>query len=134
MKIVVDTNIIFSSLLRNNHPFLEHILLSDFSFYSINDIFIEIYKYKEKIRNNSKLSEEDIIEVLNKIFGEIVLFNIDFISIKNRKSAYDMCKNIDVKDTPFVGLTLELDALLWTGDKKLIDGLSRLGFDRFYKI
>jgi hypothetical protein len=31
-----------------------------------------------------------------------------------------------------VALTLELDGLLWTGDKKLITGLRERGFDKFF--
>lgn len=34
-----------------------------------------------------------------------------------------MTSGIDEKDTPFVALTIDLEGSLWTGDKKLINGL-----------
>ena len=41
------------------------------------------------------------------------------------QKAFDLCKNIDEKDTIYVALTLELRGGLWTGDKKLINGLEK---------
>ncbi|MBP7552934.1 MAG: DNA-binding protein [Spirochaetes bacterium] len=134
MNVIIDTNIIFSLLLKKNHPFLNHIILSELNFYSVNEIFIEIYKYKEKINKNTKLLDTDIIDILNKILNNIILFNSSFISIDSRKKAYDLCKDVDPKDIPFVALTIELEGKLWTGDIKLKNGLNKLGFNRFYYI
>ena len=33
-------------------------------------------------------------------------------------------------DLPFVALTIYLDGLLWTGDKKLLKGLAVKGFEK----
>lgn len=46
--------------------------------------------------------------------------------------ALDLCEGIDVADTPQVALTLALDGLLWTGDRRLRAGLQARGFDRFF--
>jgi predicted nucleic acid-binding protein len=46
--------------------------------------------------------------------------------------AWELCKDVDEKDMMFVALALELDALLWTTDKKLATGLLAKGFDKFY--
>jgi predicted nucleic acid-binding protein len=43
------------------------------------------------------------------------------------KSAYKLTKNVDEDDTPFVALAIEIDAILWTGDTKLINGISKKG-------
>jgi predicted nucleic acid-binding protein len=43
-------------------------------------------------------------------------------------------KVVDIKDFPFVALTIELDALLWTGDNKLKNGLKAKGFNLFYEL
>lgn len=47
---------------------------------------------------------------------------------------YDLCKDVDIKDTPFVALAIELGPSLWTGDKKLKEGLKQKGFDNFLLI
>jgi len=43
-----------------------------------------------------------------------------------------LCRDIDINDAPFVALALELEAVLWTGDKTLKNGLKDKGFDRFF--
>jgi len=50
----------------------------------------------------------------------------------DRQKAYDLCFDVDIKDTPFVSLSIDLAIPLWTGDKKLKDGLKQKGFHDFY--
>lgn len=45
------------------------------------------------------------------------------------EKAYELTKDIDEFDTPSVALALELNSPLWTGDKKLRNGLSKKGID-----
>jgi predicted nucleic acid-binding protein len=40
---------------------------------------------------------------------------------------------VDEKDTPFVALTLELKAELWTKDDTLKRGLIKKGFNSFFE-
>ncbi|HIH12377.1 TPA: hypothetical protein HA242_01515 [Candidatus Woesearchaeota archaeon] len=48
--------------------------------------------------------------------------------------AYDLCKEIDEDDAPFIALALEINGYLLTGDDKLKRGLKIKGFDRFLLI
>ena len=59
----------------------------------------------------------------NGIIERLKFVPTDFISIDSRQKAYDLCKNIDIKDTPFIALAIDLGLQIWTGDKKLKDGL-----------
>ena len=43
--------------------------------------------------------------------------------------AYQLTFDIDEKDTPFIATTISLNSILWTGDKKLITGLRKKGFN-----
>ncbi len=44
------------------------------------------------------------------------------------KKAYNLCKDIDEKDTAYVALTIELDTEFVTNDKELYNGLKSKGF------
>tara|TARA_R110002096_G_C14392562_1_gene706660 strand:+ start:252 stop:440 length:189 start_codon:yes stop_codon:yes gene_type:complete len=43
--------------------------------------------------------------------------------------AAELTKGVDESDTPFVALAMELNVPLWTGDKKLINGLREKDFN-----
>ena len=65
---------------------------------------------------------------------KIEFVNERYISKEAFYKAWQLCKDIDESDTPFVALTIELNALLWTGDKKLKEGLKKKGFNSFFEI
>lgn len=134
MRIVVDTNIIFSALLLKNSKIRDILFNNKFSFYAPNFFFSEIFKYKEKIFHCTHLSEEDVYEYLNRILENIEFVRETFISMENREAAYDLCREIDERDTPFIALALELDAYVWTGDRKLSRGLKERGFENLADI
>jgi predicted nucleic acid-binding protein len=50
------------------------------------------------------------------------------------KNAYQLTHDIDIKDTPFIALTIALEAELWSSDKKLKNALSKKGFDSFFEL
>jgi len=63
------------------------------------------------------------------VFNQITFISNDAISPEYWKIAFELVKNIDEKDTPFVATALSIDATLWTGDLKLITGLRKKGFN-----
>ncbi|WAN69275.1 PIN domain-containing protein [Moorena producens JHB] len=56
------------------------------------------------------------------------------ITAEHLATAYELCRDIDETDTPHVALTIELGGLLWTGDKKLKEGLQRKGFVQLFEL
>ena|SRR3972149_4078417 len=132
-RVVVDTNIIFSALVNAQSTFAEILLRSDHEFFVCEMALVEIFKHKDKIAKISRLSDDDLARLYHILLRRITLFKEDLVSIENRKAAYQFCLDIDESDTPHVALALELDALLWTGDKKLKDGLKAKGFKKLYE-
>lgn len=130
--IVVDTNLIFSALISSSSSIRDLLLEGQYDLYAPNYIITEIFKYKEKMLKYSKLNEEDFYVYLNGVIERIRFTPLDFISLESRQKAYELCKDVDIKDTPFVALAIELDVPLWTGDKKLIKGLEQKGFNNFF--
>ncbi|MDJ1184724.1 PIN domain-containing protein [Roseofilum casamattae] len=131
--IVIDTNILFSCLLSGESRFGEILLTSERDFFVCEQVIIELFKHKEKLVKISRLSEDEILQFYKILLKHISLYKEDLISEHNRINAYRLCQDIDESDTPHVALALELNGRLWTGDKKLKEGLKRKGFDRFFE-
>jgi predicted nucleic acid-binding protein len=131
-KVVVDTNILFSSLRAKNSKLRQVLDSEDCRFFTPNFLMVEIFKHKERILQKSKVTEDEVYEILYKTLHKINFVNEETISLGNFIEAYKLCGNIDEKDTPFVALTLELEAELWTKDDVLKRGLIKKGFSSFF--
>ena len=131
MKIVVDTNIVFSALLNANSE-IHEILLAPFGvfdFFSPELMMGELEKYSAKLSHLSKLSSSQMHEAKSRLFQCVTLISEDVISEISWQRSFDLTKDVDEKDTPFIALAIELGCPLWTGDKKLIEGVKLRGFD-----
>lgn len=133
-SVIVDTNLIFSALIPKASKIREILFESNLTFYSPNYLITEIYTHKEKLIKNSKLSESEFYLYFNGIIERINFISTDFIGTESRQKAYDLCKDVDIKDTPFVALAIELKIPIWTGDKQLKEGLKLKGFRHFFNL
>ena len=134
MVVVIDTNIVFSMLLAKGLQLRESLFDERREFYAPNFVMVEIFEKKEKLLKYSRLSETELYELMYRIFGRIKFVNEYAISRGSKTKAYELCKGIDEDDTPIIALAIELDGEVWTGDKVLVEGLKKKGFDRFFKI
>ncbi|HAL80887.1 MAG TPA: hypothetical protein DCO83_00560 [Mucilaginibacter sp.] len=134
MKIVVDTNIIFSGLLNTNSTIGELLINSKNSmeFYSCSYMRYEIQKHWEKLKKISKLSDQQLIDAQFQLFSRLKFINEDLIPQAIWKKALRFTQDIDIDDVDFVALTLYLKGTLWTGDKDLLNGLKNKGFKKVF--
>ncbi len=132
MKIVVDTNIIFSGLLNSNGTIGDLIFNSDkiFELYSCSYMRYEIFKHWERLKKISKLPEEQLQVSYSQILTRLKFINEEIIPVEIWLDAEQITKDIDIDDTDFVALTKFLKATLWTGDKVLYNGLRDLKFKK----
>ena len=132
-RIVVDTNILFSSLLHRQVR-RRQILLTDTShrFYSPRFVVVEIFKHKERIVEATQLNEDELLECLNSLLGRVTFVDEGSIPIGTWIEGRRLCADLDLKDAPFVTLALHVDGLLWTADTTLEAGLRGRGFNRFF--
>ncbi|MCW5927934.1 MAG: hypothetical protein KIT80_13550 [Chitinophagaceae bacterium] len=125
MILVVDSNIVFSALL-NPSSVIGEILIdvsNKFQFCAPEMMKYELDKYEEKIKRYSKLSTSEVSMLKDIIYSSMNFISEDLISQTNWKKAFELTKQIDEKDTPFIALALELNTKLWSGDKKLQTGI-----------
>lgn len=130
MKIVVDTNIVFSAILNSSGK-IGKILLhskSHFQFYSCSFLENELLKHKKKLLKYTKLSDENLDELQKIITGNITFINETLLPDKLLQSTEILLRNIDINDTLFVALAKQLQAKLWTGDRQLYNGLKNKKF------
>lgn len=130
--IVIDTNILFSALLRRESRFTRMILESDRVFFICESTIVELFKHKDRIVKRSKLSEAEVVRLFYTLLRRVTVSKEELIAPEVRRKAYELCVDVDEADTPHVALTIHLDALLWTGDKSLKEGLRQKGFDQFF--
>ncbi|TXD82222.1 PIN domain-containing protein [Subsaximicrobium wynnwilliamsii] len=131
MKIVIDTNIIFSGLLSPNGTISDLLLNSSntFDFYSPTYLLDELENHKKKLLKISGLSEKELGFLQRHLSKKIDLIDLESIRESTWETAIELTNHVDEFDAPFIALALELDSPLWTGDKKLIKGLNKKGID-----
>jgi predicted nucleic acid-binding protein len=132
MRVIVDTNTMFSALLNSNGR-IGRLLLDSrdkFQFYSCKYLQKEIFRHKEKIKHHSKLDDVNLSELIAIIESRI--FFIDEILLPDTviEKAKEWVADVDFDDFAFVAIANQLDAWLWTGDKKLTVGLRQKGYGR----
>ncbi len=134
MKIVVDTNIIFSTLLNSDGTIGDLIFNSNkhFQFYSCSYMRFEIQKHWEKLKKISKLSDKELEISYALILSKIKFINEEIIPVEVWLTSEKITENIDIDDIDFVALTKFLKATLWTGDKILYNGLKNIGFKKVF--
>jgi predicted nucleic acid-binding protein len=130
MKIIVDTNIVFSAILNSNSH-IGTILLNSkehFRFFTCNYLRAEILKHHDKLLKATKLPESRIAELERLVTDNITFIDERLIPQKLLLETEIQLKDIDPNDTVFVALTKYFGGKLWTGDLQLYNGLKTQGF------
>ena len=132
MKIIVDTNIVFSAILNSQGKIGQLIINGSkfFTFYTVGMLKDEIGEHKDKILKISGFTNEQFVKSYETITKRITFLDEILISDKELIKALDLVEDIDENDALFVALTNHLNGKLWTGDKKLIAGLQRKGYPK----
>ncbi len=131
MKLIIDTNLIFSSISKSNGRIAEIILNPNFHLQLTGCYFsyIELFKYKEKLLRATILEEVEFLELMYQMIKRIHFFNEGMIPKEVIDDAYKLTFDIDEKDTIFVAMGMYLNQKLWSGDKALVEGLRKKGYN-----
>ncbi|MEI8113868.1 MAG: PIN domain-containing protein [Bacteroidia bacterium] len=130
MKVVVDTNIVFSAILNSDGKIGDLLLNSSkyIDFFSIGYLHFELGNHYEKLSRISKQPIEKIVNTEYFITRAIKFISEEQIPEIIWRSAYALVKEVDLDDIAFVALSKHLKCKLWTGDGVLIRGLNINGF------
>jgi predicted nucleic acid-binding protein len=131
VKIVVDTNIVFSAILNANSKIAQILLFANpkIKFYSCDYLQTEILRHRDKLLKLTKISIDELTELENFITHNITFINDHLLPESLIQETELLLKNIDPFDVPFIALSTHLNAKLWTGDKKLYNPLKEQNFN-----
>ena len=130
MIIIIDTNIIISACLNENSEISKLVknrsgnidfLIPDYALEEIN-------KHKLALCKNTGYSIVEFDRLLYQCCENAAIFSVADISTDIFQQAAELTKNIDINDKAFVAFSIAFDALIWTGDLKLKNGLKKAGF------
>ena len=130
MKIIVDTNIVFSAILNSNSRIGKILLNSKehFQFFTCNYLRTEIQRHRNKLLKLTKLTEDQLSELENLLTQHITFIDERLIPQDLLIKTEIQLKAIDPDDTVFVALAKHLKGKLWTGDLQLYNGLKAKRF------
>ncbi len=134
MKIVADTNILFSILLKpaGKTYALFNALAAQHTICIAERTLTELLKHHERILKISRLPEEELLSVKEALINRTQIIYGSELPSQAISMGYNLVFDIDVDDTAFVATTIYLNAILWSGDKPLNDGLRAKGFTNIY--
>ncbi len=130
MRVVLDSNIVFSAMLNPESSIGDIILNSQdtFDFYGCEFLREEINDHKGKIMKISGYDDQEYAAVEFLIYKQVDFFSESTIPFEFWQKAADFVRDTDMDDISHVALSLFLDIKLWTGDKMLLGGLAKKGF------
>jgi putative PIN family toxin of toxin-antitoxin system len=116
LKLVIDTNIIFSALIKDSKT-REVIFSSKHQLFCLQEIFDEISKYRIEIIKRAKINEITWDKLLNEINEHLTLIPKTIVDPCKLQAA-ELIAHRDPKDVPFLALALciKVDGI-WSNDK-----------------
>ena len=118
MKIVIDSNILFSALIKDSVT-RRMILEYDGFFLFPSFIFEELEKHKGELLKKSGMKRKNFETLLNLLLKKVLIVSTDVL-FRYRTQAYELVKDIDPDDTLFIACALAYPgSIIWSDDKKL---------------
>jgi len=127
MRIVIDSNVLFSALIRNS-TVRRMIFEYDGLFLFPSFIFEELELHKSELVEKSGMGKQDFERLLQAILGKVEVVGKDRL-LPQREEAEGLVKEIDRDDAVFIACVLAYPgSALWSDDKRLkkIKGVSVL--------
>ena len=123
---VIDANILMSILISGKASYKP--ILAFHNFILPEFVLVETEKYKETLRNKTKMNESELIEWSYFVFSEITILPNYILKKEVLEKTAVLLSDIDMKDIAYVALAMQLDLPFLTRDKPLYKGIRKKGF------
>jgi predicted nucleic acid-binding protein len=128
MNFVIDANVLMSILISGKAIYKP--LLNYYNFILPEFALVEIDKYKELIFEKTLMKKNEMINFSYSVFSEITILPNYVMDDYAIEKAVELTKNIDIKDVTYIALSMQLDLMLLTRDKKLIKGVKKKKYNK----
>ena len=116
MKVVIDTNILMSALIKDSTT-RKIIVKSNLELYYPEVSLHEIRKYRSLILQKSGMNEEGFTQLFNQLLSRIKIIPEEYIH-KKLDEANKILGKIDPKDVVFLATALSIsDSVIWSDDR-----------------
>ncbi|MCV9388381.1 PIN domain-containing protein [Reichenbachiella ulvae] len=126
MKVIVDTNIVFSAILNTNGKIAQILSEPNVTFLSPSYLLTELVEHQNKLIKLLKSDQTKLTELKQLVIRNIHFLPEEQISPQHWIRAEELTLDVDHDDIAFVALALEQDCPIWTGDKKLRKGIKQV--------
>jgi len=116
MELVIDANILMSSLIKTKGFTYDLIFNEKIRLYAPEYLLQEFEEHKEEILEKSKLTNDEL-----KLFLSLTSYKIEFIPYIEFEEFIDEASKItpDIDDTEYFALALKINCSIWSNDRKL---------------
>ncbi len=123
---VIDANVLISTLISGKasyRPLLiyHNFILPDFA-------LMELDKYKNVLKAKTKMQEEEFLQWTYFVFSQLTILPQYVLGHESLEKSKQLLEKIDLKDSAYVALAMQLDLPLLTRDNPLFEGLRKQGF------
>lgn len=125
---VIDANILMSMLISGNASYKP--ILEFYDLYLPEFVLVEVEKYKSQLLLRTKMNEDEFLKWSILVFSKITVLPNYILSTESLEKSHLLLDDIDLKDTAYLALAIQLDLPLLTRDKPLATGLKKKGFRR----
>lgn len=118
MKLVIDTNVLISALLKKGDT-RRLLFYSSHVFLSPDYLQSEVEQKFDMLQERSGLSRRDLRILLNLLLAEVDIAPIEEYR-DQLDNAMDLLGETDVKDVPFLALAMAKNARIWSNDRDFL--------------
>ena len=105
-------------------------ILEFYAFYLPEFVLVEVEKYKSQLLLRTKMTEDEFFKWSILVFSKITVLPNYILSTESLEKSNLLLNDIDIKDTAYLALAIQLDLPLLTRDMPLATGLKKKGFRR----
>ena len=125
---VIDANVLMSILISGKASYRP--LLTYHNFILPDFVLVELEKYKSVLKSRTKMQGDEFLQWTYFVFSQLTILPQYVLHQESLEKSKQLLEKIDLKDSAYVALAMQLDLPLLTRDNPLYEGLRKQGFRR----